>query len=256
MKYIFVLVFLLSSAFGSVLSSTIVSVDNDDEVATIKIDKIDVGMSGFVVREFDNEHASIINAAVVESFDKESGIATLKLSEYKDLESPALPRGEWKAKVGDKVILAFGYTRALLIAPNSDIYNKITKNTQSIQWLHPDIFVSLLSSNGHPTPIKEDFEQISSTANIGLVFIFLDKKLYTVDARSFNVLNISDISLEQKSVKLPFYSRIDEIDANWFGEGSDELQEYEPHYFELLIEHNPKMQELKSAYEKFEQSKE
>jgi hypothetical protein len=55
---------------------------------------------------------------------------------------------------------------------------------------------------------------------------------------------------------LPFFSRIDEIDSDWFGEGSDELTEYEPHYFELLMDHNPDMQEIKEAYKKFEQSKE
>jgi len=256
MKYIFVFVLFISSAFGSTLSSTIVSVDHDDEIVTIKIDKIDVGMSGFVIREFDKEHSSILNAVVVESFDKQSGVATLKLSEYKDLESSALPRGEWKVKVGDKVVLAFGYSRALLIAPNADIYNKITKNTKTIQWIHPDIFVSVLSKNSHPTPVEEDFEQISSSLNVGLLFVYLNKKLYTLDARSLKVLNISDISLEQKSVKLPFYSRIDEIDAAWFGEGSDKLEAYEPYYYELLIEHNPNMQELKDAYKKFEQDKE
>ena len=44
----------------------------------------------------------------------------------------------------------------------------------------------------------------------------------------------------QDSVKLPFYSRVEEIDANWFGDGSDELEEYAPHYYELLVAFNKK----------------
>lgn len=256
MKYIFVLVFFLSSAFGSVLSSTITSVDLDNETATIKINKIDVGMSGFVVRELNKEHSYILNSAVVKSFDKDKGLATLKLNEYKELQSDALPVGEWRAKAGDKVVLAYGYDRALLIAPNLDIYNRITKSTKTLEWVHPDIFVAILSSNSHPTPIESDFKQMSERANIGLLFIYLDQKLYTLDAKSLKVLNISDAPLEQKSVKLPFYSRIDNIDSGWFGKGTGELEEYEPHYFELMIEYNQDNKVLQEAYKKFEQNKE
>ena len=244
MKYIFILLLLLSSVYGSILKSTILSIDNEKNIATIKVDKVDVGMSGFVVHEFAKGHSSILKNAVVESFDSASSIATLKLSKYVDLESSALPRGRWSVKVGDSVSLAFGYTRALLIAPNSDVYNKITRSAKTIQWLHPDIFASALSTNGHPTPIKEDFEKMSVTASVGLFFIYLDSKLYTLDARSFKILNISDLALEQTSIKLPFYSRVDEIDAAWWGEGSDELEDYEPHYYSLMISHNSNNKKL------------
>lgn len=244
MKYIFIFVFLLSSLYGSVLKSKIESVDNEKNVATIKVDKVDVGMTGFVVHEFTQNHASILKNVEVDSFDADSGIATLKLSKYNDLENLALPRGKWSVKAGDSVVLAVGYSRAMLIAPNSDIYNKITKSAKTIQWLHPDIFVSILSMNGHPTPLKEDFEKMSSSTHIGLVFIYLEQKLYTLDSKSLKILNISDLSLEQKDIKLPFYSRIEKIDSAWFGEGSDELEAYEPHYYSLMIKYNSQNKQL------------
>jgi hypothetical protein len=250
MKYIIILVFLLSSVNGSVLSSTIQSVDNENNVATIQVDKVDVGMSGFVVREFNGERSSILKNVVVESFDVKSGKARLKLSEFNDLQSTALPQGKWTVQKGDAVVLAFAYTSALLIAPNSDIYYKITKSTKTIDWIHPDIFAVLLSKNGHPTPLKEDFKEMSLSTYVGLVFIYLDKKLYTLDAKTFKILNTSDALLEQQNVQLPFYSRIDEIDASWFGEGSDELESYEPHYYELMIEYNPDNKDLKNSYQK------
>ena len=240
MKYFLVFVFMISSLNGSVIESTILSVDNEKNIATIKVDKIDVGMSGFVSHKLSKEHSSILKNAVVKEFDKTSGIATLELSEYKDLTNEALPSVNWNIKVGDVAVLAYGYSRALLIAPNEEIYNKITKSTKTIQWLHPYIFVTFLSMNGHPTPTDEDFNKMRLTSNIGLIFVFLDKRLYTLDASSFKILNISDISLEQKSEKLPFYSRIDNIDANWFGEGSDELEDYEPYYYSLMKKYNPK----------------
>jgi hypothetical protein len=244
MKYIFVLVFLISSVYSSVLTSTVLSVDKEQKTATMNVDKIDIGMSGFVVHKFTDEHASILKNAIVDSYDEQTKIATLKLSEYDDLQHSALPRGKWDVSVGDKVVLAFGYSRALLIAPNEEIYNKITKNAKTVQWIHPDIFATILSMNGHPTPIEEDFKEMSISANTGLFFFYLDKKLYTLDARSFKILNISEISFEQKNIKLPFYSRIDKIDKAWFGEGSEELQDYEPHYFSLMVKHNPKNRTL------------
>ena len=81
-------------------------------------------------------------------------------------------------------------------------------------------------------------------SSVGLLFIYIDKKLYTVDIRSFVILNISDVSLVQDSVQLPFYSRIETIEANWWGEGSNELENYEPHYYELLVQFNKQNEEL------------
>ncbi|WP_373069688.1 plasminogen-binding N-terminal domain-containing protein [Sulfurimonas sp.] len=252
MKYIFTLMFLLSSIYGSVLKSTIASVDHENDTATMKVEKIDVGMSGFVVHKLDKDHSSIVKSAVVESF--KDSVAVLKLSDFEDLSNTALPSGKWIIKEGDTVIMAFGYKRALLIAPTSEIYNKITKSASDIQWLHPDIFATILSINGHPTPLKEDFDHMTSSSYIGLIFIYLDSKLYTLDAKSFKILHTSDVSLEQKKDMLPFYSRVEEIDANWFGEGSDELEDYEPHYYELLIEYNPEDETLKKAYEAYEEN--
>jgi hypothetical protein len=140
-------------------------------------------------------------------------------------------------------VLAFGYTRGLLIAPNEEIYHRITKSS-NLQWIHPDIFATILSFNGHPTPLRSDFTEMSSSASVGLVFIYLDRRVYTLDAKSFKILTITDAKLEQKEPNLPFYTRVPEIDAAWWGEGSDELDEYEPHYYKLMIEANLNNKEL------------
>ncbi len=251
MKYIFVLLIMLSAVESSVLKSTILSVNSEKNLATIEIDKIDVGMSGFVVHNLDKEHSSILMSAVVKSFS--DGVATLELSEFNDLENSALPSAKWSIKKGDTAVLAFGYSRGLFIAPNAEIYNRITRSTKHMQWIHPDLFATLLSVNGHPTPLKEDFKEMSSSLYVGLVFIYLDSKVYTIDAKSLKILNTLKAPLEQKSEMLPFYSRVEEIDANWFGEGSGKLEDYEPHYYELLIEHNPDDKSIKRSYEDYKQ---
>jgi hypothetical protein len=237
--------------FGGVIKSPIVTLNEDASVATIKINKVDVGVSGFVVHKLDDDITTILKNVVVTNFDKESSTATLSLFEFEELKQNSLPSGHWKVEVGDTVVLAFGYTRALLIAPSEEIYYRVTKATDQLQWIHPDLFAMVLSFNGHPTPLKEDFYKMSVGGSIGLVFFYLDQNLYTVDARSLKVLNISPAPLKQDELKLPFYSRVEEIDANWFGEGSDELTEYEPYYFGLLLKSNPDNAELKAMYDKY-----
>ncbi len=246
MKYIFVLLFLVSGLFASMVKSKVVSIDEQNKTLTINIKKINVGMSGFVVHQFAPTHSSILKNVTVIGFDEKNGVATLKMSKYDDLVHSALPKGKWKVKVGDTVTLAYAYSRALLIAPTEKIYYRITKSATSVQWVHSDLFATILSLAGHPTPLKTDFETMAKSLSVGLIFFYLDKKLYTVDIRSFKILNISSAPLNQDGMKLPFYSRIDEIDAAWWGEGSDELEDYAPYYYELMItynKHNKKLYE-------------
>ena len=66
-----------------------------------------------------------------------------------------------------------------------------------------------------------------------------DKSIISVDCQSFKILENKSTSIVQKDVQLPFYTRVPNILANWFGEGSDEMEEYSPYYIELLAQNNP-----------------
>lgn len=251
MKKIVLLLILISGLFASVIKSPIISIDSDTKTVKINIDRIDVGMSGFIVHKLDDSHSVILKSVVVTAYDKESKIAILDMSEYTALENDALPKGRWAVEVGDSVVLAIGYKKALLIAPSEDIYHKITKNSQSIEWMHPDIFATLLSIEGHPTPLKEDFSNMCTSTSVGILFFYLNQKVFTLDCLSFKILNISDSPLIQDDEKLPFYTRIEEIDADWWGEGSDELTSYAPHYYKLMIDNNQDNKELYKIVENF-----
>ena len=285
MKYIVLLLLFTLHLFAAMIKAPILSVDEKHMTATIKLDHIDVGVSGFIVHTLAPNHTSILKNAHVIKYDKESHIATLKMSEFTALRNNSLPSGKWKVSVGDEAQLAFGYSRALLIAPSEEIYHRITKSVQ-IQWVHVDLFATVLSYRGHPTPLKEDFEAMSRASSVGLLFFYLDQKVYTLDIKSFTILSISDAPLKedfeamsiagsiglvffyldqkvytvdiksfkilsisaaplkQDSVKLPFYSRVEKIDANWFGKGNEELKAYAPYYYELLIANNKKNKQL------------
>jgi len=251
-KHIFLLFIFTFTLVASVIKTPVLSVDNENELVTIKIKKIDIGVSGFIVHKLAKDTSIILKDVFVVNFDKNTEVATLKMNDFDQLRQNSLPSGNWNVEVGDTLVLAFGYTRALLIAPNEEIYYRVTKATDQVQWLHPDLFATILSFNGHPTPLKEDFRKMSNEISVGLIFFYLNKKLFTVDAKSMNIINISDAPLVQDSVKLPFYSRVEEIDAAWWGEGSGELDEYEPYYYELLLENNPDNEQLKNLYNKFQ----
>ncbi len=251
MKHIFLVFIFTCTLFAGVIKTPVLSVDEEKQLATIEIANINMGITGFLVHRVSKNNSTILRSLEVVSFDKETQIATLKMADFSQLRQNSLPLGKWKPTVGDIAILAFGYSRALLVAPTEDIYYRITSAAEQVQWVHPDLFATILSFSGHPTPLAEDFTKMSIGAAAGLIFFYLDKKLYTVDAKSLKVINISVAPLEQEGAQLPFYSRVEEIEANWFGEGSDELESYEPYYFELLIENNPENAQLLEFYNDF-----
>lgn len=243
-KYIVLSLLFSISVFAGLIKTPILSVDHANNVVTIQVKRIDVGVSGFLVHRLSQRTSSILKSLQVIHYDAQSEIATLQMIDFTSLDQNSLPSGHWDVEVGDIAILAYSYSRALLIAPSEEIYYRISKSTKQVHWIHPDIFTSILSFNGHPTPLQEDFEGMSNSLAVGLVFFYIHQRLFTVDAKSMQVLNISDAPLIQKEVQLPFYSRINEIDAGWWGEGSATLDAYEPYYCGLLIEHNPTNKEI------------
>jgi len=254
-KYIVLFFISALTLFGGVIKAPILSINESAQTVTVKVKNIDVGVSGFVVHRLGKYNASILNDLTVVNYDKSTQIATLKMGEFDQLVQNSLPTGQWKVEVGDIAVLAFGYSRALLIAPNEEVYYRITRATKQLQWIHPDIFATTLSFNGHATPLKEDFNKMSIATSAGLVFFYLNQKLFTVDAKSLKILNVSNAALTQDSVKLPFFSRVGKIESNWFSwfdEGADEIEDYEGYYYKLLSENNPNNKALQNEYKKYQ----
>lgn len=244
MKYAILILIFASGLFADVVKAPIASVNETENTATIQVEKIDVGMSGFIIHKLADNHSVILKNIIVQSYDQKSETATLELSDYNALIQNSLPNGKWTVQVGDTALLAFGYSRAFLVAPSEEIYHRITTSTKSVQWIHPDLFATILSFNGHPTPLREDFTNLSISTAVGIVFIYLDKKVFTLDSKSFKILSISDAPLVQEKTQLPFYTRVEKIEANWWGEGSSKLEDYEPYYYELMIEANKDNKQL------------
>ncbi len=243
MKTLFLYFFATLSLFAASITAPLTSVKG--HTATIHIDKIDVGMSGFIVHKLSGNRSIILNDATVVSFDKAKKEATLKLTPFTLFKNNNLPTLKISAKAGDIAVLAFAYNRGLLIAPTEDIYYTLKNAMHDEVFVHPDVFATHLSYKGHPTPLQEDFTTFCDNVSLGLVFFYLEQNLYTLDCHTFKILNIQKAPLQQHGQKLPFYTRVDKIDANWFGAGSDELEDYEPYYYELLYKNNPNNETLK-----------
>ncbi len=230
--------------FASAIESPLIKRMGDDK-AIISVPMIDVGVSGFIVHRFNSEHSAIVASAVVSDFNPETAEATLTLSPYDGLRQNSLPSGNWRPEVGDFAILAFDYERAMLIAPSEEIYHQITKRITTLDWVHPDGFAAYLSYRGHPTPLAEDMQGYCSVASIGLIYLYSAETLFTIDCKSLTLLQLTPAPFSSpETPKLPFYSRVEKIEANWFGKGSSTLESYEPYYLELLVLNNPKDSKL------------
>ncbi len=242
-RYILLLILISSIGFANAIVTSILTVHGNK--ATVKVSNINIGISGFIVKDLKGGHSYIINSAVVVGYNKTSHIAILKLGKFHELKQLYLPTLKLRASAGDKAVLAFGYDRALLIAPNKQTYFKITHALPSLEWVHPDIFAMLLSENGHPRPLKSDFTQMCHISSVGLLYIYLKQKLITIDCLSMKVLQISPAPLKSRPAQLPFYNRVGKIQSNWFGAGSHRLRVYAPYYLKLLQKYNKNNEELK-----------
>jgi len=228
----------LLAVINAPMHTTVKSLNEDEETLTITtLAKTQVGMYGAVSHWFDATHSAALSWVEVIKIEGET--TTLKLIPILALEQSALPSGTWTPKVGDEVIIGYNYQRSMLIAPNASIYKKITSYHKDRQWVHPDIFASVISSNGHPSPLPEDFEMMCKMNNIGTVAFMFDKSIITVDCLSFTILQNKSTSVKSKEQHVPFYSRVLNIEANWFGEGSDEIEDYDAYYVDLLAKNNP-----------------
>ncbi|HHH72629.1 MAG TPA: hypothetical protein ENL04_02235, partial [Sulfuricurvum sp.] len=119
--FLLLLLALFSTLDAAELHLTLDSVSDDGKSATIATARVEPGVSGFVVRHFTPEHSAIIANAISKHYDDTSRTLTVRISEYTGLRQNSLPKGNWKPKTGDELILAFAYSRGTLIAPTRKI---------------------------------------------------------------------------------------------------------------------------------------
>jgi hypothetical protein len=242
------LITLISCGVLSASSITTPLLDVDHDRATITAENLREGMSGFILRKFDATHSTIIANARVEQTNPANGRAILRLSPYDGLRQNSLPSGNWSPKPADTAVLAYDYERALLITPNDDSYYAISKSIAGIEWTHPDNYAAYLSNEGHPTPLVEDFKDYCTANSIGLLYIQSAQTLFTLDCKTFTLLQTTPSLITSEKAMTPFYNRVPTIRAAWWGKGSSRLDSYEPYYLEQIALKNSHNKELYELY--------
>lgn len=244
-------IWVLSLIASGLLNATGIStplIDIKGDRASIQSKELKEGMSGVIIRHFDDKHSSIIANTVVEKLDPSTGRGTILLHPYEGLHQNALPSGNWTPKVSDEAVIAGDYDRALLIAPNDDTYYALTKSIPNVEWVHPDTFATFLSYEGHPTPLVEDFKAYCTAHSIGLLYVQSAQNLFTLDCKTFALLDTHASNASGTQQQTPFYTRVPNIRAAWWGAGSSRLEGYEPYYLELIALNNPKNHSLYQLY--------
>ncbi|NLY03354.1 MAG: hypothetical protein GXZ15_00685 [Campylobacter sp.] len=224
---------MFAASFNMPLYKSVLMEVNENEGYGIVLDSSNlvVGSSGVVVHTFNNGESSIIARGVVE--EKKEGRAKIIFEVFGGLSQPALPIPGVLPRVGDEVVLNFLYDRALIVAPNEDIYNQIVASFPNVKFIHPDIMGAYLNSYSTPNPDRDDFRKMCAANAVGLIFIALDGKAVFADCGSFKILKEFQSSQVQ-NYQVPFYSRIYGIKPAWWKWNSSYIGDYNSHYKYLL----------------------
>jgi len=228
-----VAIFLTSSLFGLSLDSyqsTVTRLDGNNAVVTDNPSVV-LGSSAIIIHNYDDKHRTIIAKAVADK--RESGELFLKLYYYKDLNQDALPSYKIIPQVGDTVIFNYLYKRVLPIVPNKAAFKSLKQRFSAIDFLHPDLFAYQLAKDSNQKPTVSDFRAECNSDDFGLLLFNIEDKGYFVDCTSFKVLSSFDMPIQGEMMS-PFYTRIKEIKAKFFGFGSDDMKEYNSYYKKLL----------------------
>jgi hypothetical protein len=209
-------------------------IKTDGQFVYMNAADLKVGESGTIIRWFDQNHAAIVAKAVV--VEIKDGEAKLLYRAYDALKNDAFPIAILEPKRGDEIHMRSFNTRALLVAPDQEMYQKLTKQYDTIDWIHPDIFLSELVKDGTNKPDKDDFRDFCNAYSVGVVYFVNGTKGEARDCSSFTVLKsdyISGLVAQDKRMK-PFYSRIGNVGAGWLSFLNADVGDFYAYYRNLL----------------------
>jgi len=226
---IFSLNFLLANTNLSINTTTIF--DTNKKQAKINIANLAIGQSGIILHKNKTNKIIIAQASVISSNGNES---TIKFSKKDILPQDAIPTSNLLPSNGDTFILNHLYSSSLLIVPNADSKQVVERKYTDQNFLNEDFFASYLKLNQQPIPKKEDFIDFCQTHQIGTIFMVIENKLHIVDSLSFKVIQTIPLTIESKETKVPFLTKIDEIESGFWDFEEENIEDYNEYYLQLL----------------------
>ncbi len=180
--------------------------------AQINIGNLKVGQSGIIEHKYDNGKTLIVSSAYVQETSPTS--STLKFIPFLGLKQNAIPTSNRKPQNGDRFMLNYLYDESLLIAPNSESFRNVRKKFKNNNFPHTDLFAAYLKVNTTPHPTKNDIQEYALAQNMGTIFFVIESKVYIVDTQTFTILGTKPLSYIPGEAKMPFYTRIEKIEAS------------------------------------------
>ena len=194
-------------------------------------DKIVLGSSGVVIRNFKNGESSIIARAVVTQ--KGGAYANVRFEVFENLAQDALPIPGVMPKNGDTIILNYLYSRAVIVAPNESVYKQVSEHFKNITFISPDVAAAYLADIHSPSPNRTDFRNICYQNAAGLIFIAFDGEGVFADCGSFKTLH-SFKSGKVSGYMRPFYSNVRKISEHFWDINDGQIGNYEKYYRKLI----------------------
>ncbi len=223
---------LFAHSLGNRVSVPILEV-HDDKVFVPAMD-LKIGETGFILHYFNEEHYAIIARAFVVGLRNNQ--AEMVFKHFDTFEHNSFPHLALKPKIGDKIVLRNFYHRAFAITPNQETYIALTNQYNSVEWLHPDLFVTYLMGKSKSAPRVQDFQKICDIYAVGVIYIVLNHNVEARDCQSFGLLYKDSLQNNSDEQIHPFFSRFGNIKRSWIGffTGDKKIEDYDIYYKNLM----------------------
>ncbi len=195
-------------------SKTVEITNVSEETAKINIGNLRLGQSGIVRHLYKDNKSIIVSDAYVLSSNENS--STIKFIPFLGLKQNAIPTSNRKAQNKDLFTLNYLYNSSLLITPDATSFRATRLKFRDQNFQHSDIFGSYLKIQQQPLPSKSLIQDFAIQEDLGTIFIVINTKVYIVDTRTFVILETKNISYLSKKEQMPFYTRVEKIEAGLF----------------------------------------
>jgi len=186
------------------------------------------GISGIVIRRFDEKHEAIIATAVLTSSTEKR--SEVELKPFTQLSQHKLPTVKAEPESGDKVVLGYLYDRVLPIVPNGVSFQKAKESFSGLTLIHPDLFAVELASERDALPHRNNFRKMCEKQHIGLVMFMFKDGTDFIDCISWKRVAKSDVTAVSDELSAPFYNRFGTIEPPFYDFSSYELKDFDKFY--------------------------
>jgi len=208
---------LFANALPSTISTTISNVTSNGQIQLAT--NIPTGMSGIIIHNYGNGLSAITHATVSQ------GESRALVLPYEAIPHENIPNIQTAVTKGDKVVFGNFYENVLVIAPNRDVYRKIT-TTYKKTWLHSDAYAVDFMKDEETKLTLESLKKFAQLNQIGLVLIVSSSKMLILDPLSEKILDTVPMKISQKNAMAPFYARFKQTDISVFGLSKKEYTPY------------------------------